>query len=336
MRNQQQLLFQLEQCQLHEVIQTCTTLTKDNVKQARFTLHPVKSLSPNTPTLQYLHHLAQTMDRTYDVDAAAEALEEIASEWIDNPFSKLHLAEITNAENWAHLYEPEHVGIPKAWRLINQVAHMQNNARAPREEVVLTVQGIIAKKDLPPFEDKISPSSTHTQHLRQSITLIGFQTPTFLDIKTSKHVASSKQAQEAEELTFGHDVDPKDILKKAAGNRLVHIEDNVVQYYEMVKTKGSGDAKFLPAKPIKFKWSKFKSTMVLRSLTIMDGTFTQDAAKMQLQLQKSAIANISMGPTLKRSVGYADEEFGITKHKFSRLRVDEDEDDVNKANKEWD
>ncbi|KAF8902952.1 hypothetical protein CPB84DRAFT_1746455 [Gymnopilus junonius] len=162
----------------------------------------------------------------------------------------------------------------------------------------------------------------------------------------NRYFTPRKQAQEAEEFTLGCDIDPKDILKKATGNHLVHIEDNIVQYYEMVK-------RFIPAKLIKFQVgdiveaqvsiilipqceSKFKSTMVLQSLTIMDGTFTQDAAKMQLQLQKSAIANISMGPTLKCSVGYADEEFGITKHKFSRLRVDEDEDDVNKANEEWD
>ncbi|KAF8906960.1 hypothetical protein CPB84DRAFT_1635248, partial [Gymnopilus junonius] len=109
---------------------------------------------------------------------------------------------------------------------------------------------------------------------------------------SNRYFTPRKQAQEVEELTFGHDVDPKDILKKAAGNCLVHIEDNVVQYYELVKTKGSGDAKFLPAKPIKFQVgnivkaqvsiilipqceSKFKSTMVLQSLTIMDGTFTQ-------------------------------------------------------------
>ncbi|KAF8902970.1 hypothetical protein CPB84DRAFT_1846097 [Gymnopilus junonius] len=219
------------------------------------------------------------MDRTYDMDAAADALEEIASKRIDNPFSKLHLAEITNAENWAHMYEPEHVGVPKAWRLIKQVAHMQNNARAPREEVVLMVQGIIAKKDLPPFEDKISPSSTHTQHLRQSITLIGSQTPTFMRAldnvgkihalfshlvghknlqachiiamhhqeqaleMLNRYFTPRKQAQEVEEFTLGHDIDPKDILKKATRNRLVHIEDNIVQYYEMVKTKGSGDAK---------------------------------------------------------------------------------------------
>ncbi|KAF8902950.1 hypothetical protein CPB84DRAFT_1746453 [Gymnopilus junonius] len=60
------------------------------------------------------------MDRIYDMDAAADALEEIASKWIDNPFSKLHLVEITNAEltdiieqaeNWAHMYEPEHIQV---------------------------------------------------------------------------------------------------------------------------------------------------------------------------------------------------------------------------------
>ncbi|KAF8871496.1 hypothetical protein CPB84DRAFT_1692159 [Gymnopilus junonius] len=203
----------------------------------------------------------------------------------------------------------------------------ERDSQAGQQEVILTIQGIIAKKDLPPFEEKISPSSAHIQFLQQSITLIGLDMPMFqravdnilkihamlgcsighnnleqcsmigsFDNQASiemsnQYFTPQKHAGQSQELEIPSYIDPKGYLKNAMGKHHVHIEDNIVHYYELT-TDRFGESRFVPTKPIKFqvgdiaevqvsvilvplREKKFKSTIVLRSMSLMDGSFTQ-------------------------------------------------------------
>lgn len=50
---------------------------------------------------------------------------------------------------WTTKYEPVYGGTPPLWRMA--INHEGGN----KEELVATVQGILYKKDLPPFQEKI-------------------------------------------------------------------------------------------------------------------------------------------------------------------------------------
>ncbi|PPR03254.1 hypothetical protein CVT26_008080 [Gymnopilus dilepis] len=306
----------------------------------------------------------------------AERLEEIAFERSGNPYAQMHVAKIVE-DNWTQQYEPLHTGTPKIWRLIHHGRNESEN-EVPTEEVVLTVQGIIAKMDLPPFKEKISGKSTHTQFLRQSVTLIGLHTPTFTRAveniaeihahfgrsvghnnlqqcgivgmhrneqaleMSNRYFTPKKFAGQADELPFGMDVDPHGHLRAAAGDSLVHIEDNVVQYFEQVKSGHLDESKFISTKPIKFqvgdiveaqvsvvlipqREKKWKSTLILRTLTLLDGRYTHEAAKLRLQSTQAGLNPRHATNSLKRRVGYTDEEVGTTRGKLSKMRVEDDD-----------
>ncbi|KAF8897107.1 hypothetical protein CPB84DRAFT_1848029 [Gymnopilus junonius] len=203
------------------------------------------------------------MDAAYDTGRVGQVLERLAQERIDNPYAMLHLSEMMNEPNWATKYEPLHCGVPAAWRLIQQGPGGIED-RSNKEEVVVAIQGIVAKKDLPPFEEKVSMNSTHAQFLRQSVTLVGFHTPTFAKAVTNalelhaflgrsvshNNLEQCSIAPSAQEYPFSPNVDLKGYLAAAVGRTLAHIEDNIVQYYEMT-TNYAGDTKFTCAKPIK-------------------------------------------------------------------------------------
>ncbi|KAF8874509.1 hypothetical protein CPB84DRAFT_1690100, partial [Gymnopilus junonius] len=247
-------------------------------------------------------------------------------------------------------------------------------------EAVLSIQGIIAKKDLPPFEEKISPNSSHAQYLRQSVTLVGFQQPTFqrtidniLEIHahlgrsvghnnietcgiigdfegqpsiemTNRYFTHKRQAGLAKDITFSEHVDPKGYLENAKGRNYVHIEDNAVYYYEMTTDK-FGENKFIPTKPVRvqvgdiveaqisvilapLRDKKYKSSMIIRSLSIIDGSYTQASQISETLDQKTKHTRMNSKPPgaiLKRRVGYVDEELGMTKAKLSRMEIEDAE-----------
>ena len=118
-----------------------------------------------------------------------------------------------------------------------------------------------------------------------------------------------KDMAEGSELVLSTDIDPYGYLAKAAGTTLCYTEENAVLYFER---QGSNDDnykfsdsdhkeiydsctfqhRYTPVKPVIFgvgdivevqasfmavplKQGKFKTTMVLRGITLIDGTFTQ-------------------------------------------------------------
>lgn len=51
--------------------------------------------------------------------------------------------------SWLTAFQPSHAGEPKLWRLTRE------DGSGAVEEVVAAIQGIICKKDMPPFEERI-------------------------------------------------------------------------------------------------------------------------------------------------------------------------------------
>jgi len=51
--------------------------------------------------------------------------------------------------SWLAAFQPNYAGEPKLWRLT------RDDGSGAIEEVVAAVQGIICKKDMPPFEERI-------------------------------------------------------------------------------------------------------------------------------------------------------------------------------------
>ena len=51
--------------------------------------------------------------------------------------------------SWLTAFQPSYAGEPKLWRLTRE------DGSGAVEEVVAAIQGIICKKDMPPFEERI-------------------------------------------------------------------------------------------------------------------------------------------------------------------------------------
>jgi hypothetical protein len=126
---------------------------------------------------------------------------------------------------------------------------------------------------------------------------------------SNRYFTPRKDMAQGGELVLSVDIDPYGYLAKAAGTALCHTEENAVLYFER---QGSNDdnykfsnfyhkenyhscifqPRYMPIKPVIFgvgdivevlvsfmavplKQGKFKSMMVLRGITLIDGTFTQ-------------------------------------------------------------
>ena len=126
---------------------------------------------------------------------------------------------------------------------------------------------------------------------------------------SNRYFTPHKAMVEGGELFLSVDIDPYGYLVKATGTALCHTEENTVLYFEW---QGSNDDdyrfsnsyheenyhlhtfqhRYMPVKPVIFgvgnivelqalfmavplKQGKFKSAMVLRGITLIDGTFTQ-------------------------------------------------------------
>ena len=147
-------------------------------------------------------------------------------------------------------------------------------------------------------EDKIQPNA-----------IIGGQEDLTTLNASNRYFTPRKDAQMAKELVFHQDVDPYGNLTRLLGTALVHIEENDVSYYERVSSTHAGDTRYIPSKvcsinltPLNCRYvavkpaclsigdivelqvsfimvplrdSKFKVTMVLRSILVLDRTYTQ-------------------------------------------------------------
>ncbi|KAF8336134.1 hypothetical protein F5887DRAFT_920926 [Amanita rubescens] len=198
------------------------------------------------------------MDDNYDWDGSA--LAELATERVSNKDSTLQLSEVTKAVK----------------------------EKEPMEEVVLAIQGIIYRQDLPPFDKQIPASSTkQIKYLRQGVSLTGLGTPLFdssikaiTDIyalfcrsvpreklqpcsfidhygkytgieMSNRYFSPRKDFPTSKTIPFNSDTDPKGILTRAAGTTFIHTDHNVVTYYER-SAASNGKTSYKEIAPVKF------------------------------------------------------------------------------------
>ncbi|KAF8076944.1 hypothetical protein FPV67DRAFT_1406351, partial [Lyophyllum atratum] len=106
---------------------------------------------------------------------------------------------------------------------------------------------------------------------------------------SNRYFTSARDASPDEIVPFGKDVDPKGILQAMTGDGLEHTEDNEVLYFFR---RMCDDGKFRQASPQAFrigdiveiqvsfivvplKGERFKMMTVLRSIALIDGTFSK-------------------------------------------------------------
>ncbi|KAF8969131.1 hypothetical protein BDZ97DRAFT_1915494 [Flammula alnicola] len=136
------------------------------------------------------------------------------------------------------------------------------------------------------------------------------------------------------------EVDPKGYLAKAAGSTYVHTEENKVYYFEKTGNEQSGTG-FRATGPqifqvgdivevqvsfiaIPMRDNKWKISTILRSISLFDGRFTQEAIVKSLTQNTAPVEKAK--PLLKRRVGYAEEEVSITRAKLAEMEIGEEKD----------
>ncbi|KIM35729.1 hypothetical protein M413DRAFT_32286 [Hebeloma cylindrosporum] len=297
------------------------------------------------------------------------SLETLSLDCIANPYGPLHAAMITKNASWMNQFVAVQEG--PTWTLATT-----GDAQDTNKEFVCAFQGIICNVDLPPFTEKIGASSVHVRHLRQSVSLTGFNTSTFETVceniaaihdffasfigkdslqeltsigrfedhrcidTSNRYFTSRRQGTSGpKEIPLKPDVDPHGYLMAAAGTALYHSEENEVYYYERVVKDDGDDYRFIPTKPITFRQgdivevqvtfallplrdNKYKLSLILRSVSLLEAKYSQRAIMKHI-LQASAPKKVI---TLKRKVGYTDEEIGTTRARLARMEVTDREE----------
>ena len=104
-------------------------------------------MSPTTcrKLVRYISVYFWRIDRPLSLFIANQ-LEVIALERLNSPYSGIQISCMTSVTAPYEVIKTEHV-----WRLV----HRATGAETPNEEVVGLFQGIICKKDLPPFMERL-------------------------------------------------------------------------------------------------------------------------------------------------------------------------------------
>ena len=87
----------------------------------------------------------------------AEQLEVVALERLNSSHSGIQISRIASVTIPYEVIKTEHV-----WRLV----HKTTEAETSKEEVVALFQGIICKKDLPPFTERLGYVRSFTQSVK--------------------------------------------------------------------------------------------------------------------------------------------------------------------------
>jgi len=160
------------------------------------------------------------------------------------------------------------------------------------------------------------------------------ENPVTIDVANRYFVPKAKALPE-DIRTLTTEVDPFGTLAKAAGSAYVHTEENRVYYFE--KTIGSdGETIFRPTSPQTFQVgdivevqvsfiavpirdNKWKINKILRSISLFDGSYTQDAfVRGVMQRAPEERPKIS----LKRKVGYVEEQVSATRARMAEMHID--------------
>ncbi|KAJ3834657.1 hypothetical protein F5878DRAFT_664559 [Lentinula raphanica] len=138
------------------------------------------------------------MDASYDAAEAVKALELRREMEMVNDRNK-HVCALTNEDGWEGNVEIMRLNNPSSWRMVKVSSGAEK--RNSVEEYQIHIQGIIEDKRLPPIRGE-NNSQKKRQHLRQSVTLGGFESEKFaLDVERimdiialfSRHVPGIQQ-----------------------------------------------------------------------------------------------------------------------------------------------
>ncbi|TDL14384.1 hypothetical protein BD410DRAFT_809776 [Rickenella mellea] len=160
-------------------------------------------------------------------------------------------------------------GVPAAYRLCYQ----NEDSNAPMEEVVLAMQGILIDESLPPVEQK-KKVPRNPYFAQQMVVLSGYGTPGFEQCEHAITLIDEKLQMSLKEeafnpyftirnlntraipLQFSPGVDPKGFLLDAGGQTLVHLDDNVVEYFAKQETIIGNEKieRFNSVKPDEFRF----------------------------------------------------------------------------------
>ncbi|KAK7036594.1 hypothetical protein VNI00_011527 [Paramarasmius palmivorus] len=172
------------------------------------------------------------------------------------------------------------------------------------------------------------------QPFETSTTTEGYQT---IDI-ANRYFTSKRFAKEQDHIRIPTHIDPKGILNDMRGDTFVHTIDNTVEYYRMITTSNSRSFKNISPSLIKdgdiveiqltvslieFNVGKGRNTnlhhitkLTLRSITLLDETYS-------LSGRSSTYDQRDSRPTLKRRIGYAEEEEQDARQRMKKMNIDE-------------
>ncbi|KAF8325959.1 hypothetical protein F5887DRAFT_1072021 [Amanita rubescens] len=173
-------------------------------------------------------------------------------------------------------------------------------------EVVVRVQGIIWRHDLPPFRNQ-EITAKRAKYLRQGVSLTGLGTPTFeaavkgiLDIyslfgghvprdklkpcgcidaygeftsidSSNRYFSSIKDCGPTEkQIPFSIDIDPYGILSNLETSGYVHNINNVVEYYERIISE-TGEMKYVEMSPVRFQMGDIVEAQMTFMLVSLPG-----------------------------------------------------------------
>ncbi|KAK6974305.1 hypothetical protein R3P38DRAFT_2584384, partial [Favolaschia claudopus] len=205
------------------------------------------------------------------------------------------------------------------------------------EEAVLTVRGVLTKKDLPPDLTTASMNKAKAQWARQHVSLIAYDSPSIqktvdtiraLGYKMHVGLPDAKVAQpninsrqrlgvelelncryyttgrstlESHKTEFAEFVDPQGVLASFVTDSVSHCQDNQVAYMDFKCGKYSryelkdpsafqvGDIVEVGFAMVAWRNSKanedlsYVTTMVLRSVTLLDDTYTKVSCALRKQ-----------------------------------------------------
>ncbi|KAH8074204.1 hypothetical protein BXZ70DRAFT_1013197 [Cristinia sonorae] len=243
------------------------------------------------------------------------------------------------------------------------------------EEMVFRIQGFIVSAQLPPFM-QTPRSSGKTLQPKQSVKITGLGleefdqalkgiqalrdvvssqydyttlTPwkveterTFSTLEASnRYFSSSHEASGQETVTLGKQVDPMGILLKIGQElRSVHVQDNVVAYYERAVNKDTSIVSYQQISPgfirpghlvelqvgvCSVPIGKGKNMMLvkLRSVCVLSRLVEHDFNTMNLQ----RMINVAPMNKVKRKVGYDEDVEEMETSIEKRMRISDDQDE---------
>ncbi|KAM6495330.1 hypothetical protein JOM56_009953 [Amanita muscaria] len=293
------------------------------------------------------------MDNNYDWNGASDALAKFSARRMSKEKVGILLSEMTQeslqARNWTDEYKVMQTDA-NTWHLIHAPKDSAG-CNAP-EEVVVNLQGVMWKYDLPPFTAHTPNISKQVKYLRQSISLTGLGAPHFeasmkgltnifvlfsrfvpadklqacsMMGKFGEHASmdsgnryftAKKDNPTERNIPFSTDVDPNRILERAAGSGYIHSEHNIVRYYERVETTDN-KIRYNEIPPVRFR----EGDLVEAQMTILlvpllhDATYSQNS--FVARTTHALFPMIKPAMSLKRKIGYYDEEITATREKLS-------------------